>query len=116
MDTEVSPLVGAPEVAASAPVTPMETSATLESQPSAAILDQSSVSALIPTTLECALHLYYPFDSPEDLTDAEKLSGSGQFRLQLLRRFRFRFGQFHYLIGTDDDCCCFCCCLFVYFL
>ncbi|MCP3683329.1 MAG: hypothetical protein GY861_11630, partial [bacterium] len=72
MDTEVMPLVDAPEIAISASVTPMEISTTSESQPSTAILDQSSASSLIPSTLKCALHLYYPFDSPEDLSDVEK--------------------------------------------
>ncbi|MCP3683481.1 MAG: hypothetical protein GY861_12410, partial [bacterium] len=72
MDTETMPSIGVPEVAASVPVTPMEISATSEPQPSAAILDQSSTSSLVPCTLKCALHLYYPFDSSEDLNEVEK--------------------------------------------
>ncbi|MCP3684923.1 MAG: hypothetical protein GY861_19855, partial [bacterium] len=72
MDTEATSSVGAPEVVASAPVTPMETSTAPKPQPSAAILDQSSASSLIPSTLERALHLSYPFDSYEDLIDVEK--------------------------------------------
>ncbi len=60
METETTPSVGAPEVAALAPIIPMETSTAPEPQLSVAILDQSSISSLIPSTLERSLCLSYP--------------------------------------------------------
>ncbi len=66
MEAETTSSVEAPEVATSAAITPMDTSTASEPQPSSAILDQSSVNSLIPSTLEHTLQLSYPLDSRSD--------------------------------------------------
>ncbi len=72
MEAETTPSVEAPEATALAATVPMDISTASESQPSPAILGQSSTGSLIPSTLECIMQLSYPFDSPEDPTDIEK--------------------------------------------